>query len=151
MKAKFGDTVKIEYTGTLANGDVFDSNVGGDPLKFEIGSGMVIPGFEELVLATEKGETGEATLPLGKAYGPHREELVQTVPNEFFGDFEYEEGWVLSLENEDGDQMPALVKEIGETETILDLNHPLAGQELKFQIKVIDIIPRTLTTSGDAN
>lgn len=139
MKASTGDTVRIEYTGTLNNGETFDSNVGGELLEFEIGSGLVIPGFETLVLSLEEGESGKATLSVDEAYGPRYDEQVITVENEFFGDFKPEVGWMLSLETEDGQQMPALVVEIGETETTLDLNHPLAGQELTFDITLVEV------------
>lgn len=140
MKPVTGDVVKIEYTGTLNNGDVFDSNVGGELLEFTIGEGLVIPGFETLVLGLEEGESGKATLDVEEAYGPRHEEQIITVENDFFGDFKPEEGWMLSLESEDGQQVPALVVEIGEENTRLDLNHPLAGQELTFDVRLVEVI-----------
>lgn len=140
MKASSGDLVKIEYTGTLNNGEVFDSNVGGDLLEFKIGEGLVIPGFETLVLSLEEGESGKATLAVEDAYGPRFDEQVIEVENSFFGDFKPEVGWMISLESEDGQQIPALVAEIGEEQTKLDLNHPLAGQELTFDVRLVEIV-----------
>lgn len=140
MKAAKGDTVKVHYTGTLPTGEEFDSSRDREPLEFELGSGMVIPGFDAAIEGLEPGESVTVTVPSHEAYGAHQEELVQTVPLEFFGGQRPEVGWMLQLQSEDGQVLPALVAAIDDTSATLDLNHPLAGQDLVFAIELVEIV-----------
>ncbi len=138
MVVKKGDKVKVEYTGTLDDGTVFDTNEGKEPLEFEAGSGQVIPGFDKAVVGMEKGEGKEITIKPDQAYGQPDENLKKKVPRESFPeDVKPEEGMMLAMNAPDGRQIPARVDGVGDKEVTLDLNHPLAGKTLNFKIKVM--------------
>ena len=139
MKAFKGDTVKVHYTGTLSSGEEFDSSNGREPLEFEVGAGMVIPGFDNAVLDLEPGESIKVTIPAEEAYGERQEELIQTVPLDFFGEQLPQEGWMLQLQSEDGQVIPAVVVSVDDESATLDINHPLAGQDLTFDIELVEI------------
>lgn len=140
MPVKEGDKVKVEYTGTLEDGTVFDTSEGKEPLEFEVGAKQVIPGFEEAVKGMEQGEEKEVTLPKEEAYGEHHEQLVKQVPKEQVPEgMELKEGAMLGVTLPDGRQIPAKILEVGDKEVKIDLNHPLAGKTLKFKIKVVEI------------
>ena len=144
--AQEGMTVKINYTGKLENGEVFDSSEGKDPLQFKIGEGMIIKGFEEAVVGMSVGEEKDITLPPEKAYGEPRPELVQEVPKDKLGDLKPEVGMIIGMQVPGVEQtFPATIKEIKEGSIVVDLNPPLAGKTLNFHIKVeaIDEAPKT--------
>lgn len=136
-----GDTVKVHYTGRLADDTVFDSSEGGDPLQFTLGSGDIIPGFERAVAGMQPGEEKTTTVPADDAYGARREELVLSLEREQLPeDLEPEVGDRLQLRTRDGDMFEVTVAEIREEELTVDANHPLAGQELTFDIRLVDIV-----------
>lgn len=140
MKPQTGDTVIVHYTGTLADGSTFDSSEGRDPLSFTLGEGTVIPGFESAVADLEVGSTATVTIPADQAYGEHNAEAVQTVPLEAFGESAPEAGWVVALEGPQGQQITALVAEVGTETATLDFNHPLAGKDLTFALTLVEIV-----------
>lgn len=146
MVVEKGDTVKIHYTGKLDDGTVFDTSKHGDhdhPLEFEAGAGKVIPGFDKAVLGMKKDEEKTVDIKPEEAYGEVRPELTQKVPRDKIPkDLEVKEGMMLGLMGPDGKQYPAKVIKVEDTEVTIDLNHPLAGKTLHFEIKVIDIIPK---------
>jgi FKBP-type peptidyl-prolyl cis-trans isomerase 2 len=135
-----GDTIKIDYTGTLDDGSVFDSSANHDqPLEFTVGAGQVIPGFEEAVRGMEKGEEKHFRIEPAEAYGEYDECLAQQVPRNIIrSDMNMEEGMMLLVKTPDGQEIPARVSKIGDEEITLDMNHPLAGKALNFNIKVIE-------------
>lgn len=133
-----GQTVLVHYRGTLADGSEFDSSHGRGPLEFTVGAGEVIPGFDEAVRGLDLGESKTVTIPSAEAYGPRSEEAMQAFPRNAFPD-EPEIGWMVELESEDGQRVPAVVAEIAEDEVTLDFNHPLAGQDLTFEIELVAI------------
>ncbi|MFT4309600.1 MAG: FKBP-type peptidyl-prolyl cis-trans isomerase [Candidatus Woesearchaeota archaeon] len=139
--AKTGDTVLVEYTGKLDNGDVFDSSEGKEPLKFTLGSGMVIPGFEEAITGMNVGEEKTVTLEPEQAYGPHNPELIQVVPISAFGEgAELKTGDVVGVtEKQSGRQFPASVTKVEGDNITIDLNHQLAGKALTFELKLMAI------------
>lgn len=143
MKPKSGDKVKIEYTGTFENGEVFDSSKNhGKPLEFELGSGMVIKGFEDTVLKLELGEESDVTIKPEEGYGHINPELIKEVPKKDIGGdekIEIKPGMMLAVGLPNGQQIPATVKEVKDEALIVDLNHPLAGKVLKFKIKLVGI------------
>lgn len=141
-QARQGDTVKVHYTGRLADGTVFDCSQGGEPLEFTLGEGRLIPGFEQAVLGMEPGQTRTAEIPADSAYGPRRPELVFRLDRELFPPhIEPEPGLQLRLGRPDGSEILALVAEVTEDAVTLDANHPLAGQDLFFEIELVGIGP----------
>jgi FKBP-type peptidyl-prolyl cis-trans isomerase 2 len=140
-KAKDGDTVKVEYTGRLDDGTIFDSSEGREPLEFAIGSGNIIAGFEKGVIGMGIGESKTITIPVEEAYGPSRPELIFTVSKgEFPEDMEFEAGMELQSQQPDGRIMRATVLEIMDDSVTVDMNHPLAGKTLIFDIELVEII-----------
>lgn len=139
MKVRQGDTVAVLYTGRLDSGEVFDSNVDGDPLQFTVGAGEVIPGFEKAVLGLGKGEKRTVRIPPEEAYGARRDELVQKVGREMFGDAEVEVGMHFNVEDASGNVHHADVVEISDDAVTIDLNPHLAGEALTFDIEVVGI------------
>ncbi len=133
-----GNTVKVDYKGTLADGEVFDSSEGKDPISFKVGDKQVIPGFEDAVRGMKKGESKKVTIPADNAYGQPRDELVQEVPKERLPEG-VKEGMVLGVQLPNGQQVPARVVKVTDKSGTIDLNHPLAGKDLTFEITVVDV------------
>jgi len=141
MAVKKGDKVKIQYTGTLNDGTVFDSSDKHDsPLEFEVGAGHVIPGFENAVIGMNKGDEKEFKIPPAEAYGEHKDEMMKKMPRSQLpeGD-KIKVGSVLIAQAPNGAQIPLRVVKADEKEVTIDFNHPLAGQTLNFKIKVLEI------------
>jgi len=138
MAVKEGNTVKVEYTGKLADGSVFDSSVGREPLEFTVGEKQVIAGFEDGILGMNVEETKELVIQPEQAYGRLREDLVQEVPKEKLPEGA-EVGMMLAVSIGPGQQIPATITKLDEETATLDLNHPLAGKTLHFTITVKDI------------
>ena len=142
MVIKKGDKIKVEYTGTLDDGKVFDSSKHGEhshPLEFEVGSGQIIPGFDKAVVGMKKGEEKEIKLKPEEAYGMPNPKMVQKVPRDKFpAEKEPKPGMLIGLGTPDGKQIPAKIVEVNDKEITLDLNHPLAGKTLKFKIKIVE-------------
>ncbi len=135
-----GKTVKVHYKGTLDDGSVFDSSEGRDPIEFEMGSGALIPGFEAAVAEMNIDETRSVTIPSAEAYGDLNEDMVGDIPRSNLpDDIEPEVGMVLSMHAPDG-EMPVRVVAVDEENLTLDANHPLAGQNLTFELTLIEII-----------
>lgn len=141
MSVKKGDKVKVEYTGTLDDGTVFDSSKHGEhshPLEFEVGAGKIIKGFDEAVIGMEKGDEKDIKLKPEEAYGQPNPQLVQKVPRDKLPPGqEPKQGMILGLATPDGKQVPAIIKEVTDKEITIDLNHPLAGKNLNFKIKLV--------------
>lgn len=139
-QAKSGDTVKIHYTGTLDDGTEFDSSAGRDPLEFEIGSGQVIPGFDNAVEGMAVGDKKNVRIDAADAYGERHEQLVQQVPRSALpDDLAPEEGMALQSQSPDGQVMMLMVTAVGDEEITVDANHPLAGKALTFDIELVSI------------
>lgn len=138
--AQTGDTVKVHYTGKLADGTVFDTSNGRDPLEFQLGQGQMIPGFESAITGMQVGEDKVATLAPEMAYGEAREDLVfpysrQNLPQ----DMEVQQGMQLNATVENGQQIQVMVADVKDDHIILDANHPLAGKALTFEIKLLEV------------
>ncbi|MCA1594386.1 MAG: peptidylprolyl isomerase [Acidobacteria bacterium] len=137
--AKNGDTVRVHYTGQLEDGEVFDTSKDGEPLEFTVGEGQVIPGFEEGVLGMQVGDTKRIEIEPDDAYGPRREQLVESVPREGMNlETEPQAGMNLVMQLPDGNQIPVAVTEVTDTHVTLDANHPLAGQKLIFDVELVE-------------
>ena len=140
QQAKSGDKVKVHYHGRLTNGETFDSSEGRAPLEFEVGGGMVIKGFDEGVAGMKVGEKKTVNITFDEAYGPRNPEMLVEFPREKFPkDMELEVGMPLMMNNGADQQFQVVVTEIKEEVVILDANHPLAGQDLVFDIELVEI------------
>ena len=138
--AKSGDTVKVHYTGTLNDGREFDSSRSRDPLEFTIDSGQIIAGFNEAVTGMAVGESKSVTIPANQAYGEHNPEMVQEVPRSAIpSDIELQEGMILSARNPEGRNLNFKVVEFDTENVRVDGNHPLAGEDLTFQLELMAI------------
>ncbi|PIZ51653.1 peptidylprolyl isomerase [Candidatus Woesearchaeota archaeon CG_4_10_14_0_2_um_filter_33_13] len=137
---KKGDSVKVEYTGKLKDGTVFDSSEGRSPLSFKVGSGQVIPGFDNAIEGMKKDESKTITLSVDDAYGPIRAELVQVFPRDKLPEKpEPQVGMMLVMQAPTGQQIPAKITKVEEGNVTIDINHPLAGKELTFELKVVGV------------
>ncbi len=137
---KQGDTVRIHYTGTLLDGKVFDSSDGRDPLEFVVGSGQIIPGLDSAMPGLSVGEKKRVEIACADAYGPINPAMRQSIPREGIpDDIPLEPGSQLQMQAPDGQVLPVTVVDADEATVTLDANHPLAGQDLMFDIEVVAI------------
>ncbi|UII29450.1 peptidylprolyl isomerase [Fulvivirga maritima] len=139
-EAKKGDRVKVHYTGKLKDGSVFDSSKDREPLEFELGSGMMIAGFDKAVTGMKIGDSKTADIPADEGYGQKNAEMVVEVPKaQLPADLKPEVGQQLAMQQPNGQSIPVLVTKV-EAETIeIDANHPLAGKDLVFDIELVSI------------
>ena len=138
---KKGDTVKVHYHGKLTSGETFDSSDGRDPLEFEVGSGMVIKGFDDGVTGMAVGDKKTINIPYDEAYGPLNPDMLIEMPKERFpADMELEPGTPLLMSDGQGQQFQVTIKEIKENTVMLDANHPLAGKDLVFDLELVEIV-----------
>ena len=140
-QAKKGDKVRIHYTGKIGHEEVFDSSQNREPLEFTLGEGKIIPGFEEAVVGMAPGESKTVKISPDKAYGPSRKELIaeierSTVPN----DLKLEVGKHVQIRQPNGGVIQAKVTDMSDSKITLDANHPLAGKDLTFDIKLVEIV-----------
>ena len=138
--AQAGDTVKVHYTGKLQDGTVFDSSEGRDPLEFTIGSGSLIEGFEQAVVGMTPGEAKMVQIPSAEAYGPHHDEMVQEIERAVIpGEIDLDIGVRLQASQGEGPPLLLTVVEMSESTITVDANHPLAGEDLTFEIDLVEI------------
>jgi peptidylprolyl isomerase len=139
-QVKQGDTVRVHYEGRLTNGNVFDSSDGGDPLEFLVGSGQVIAGFDQGVRGMTVGDKKTIEIEADDAYGQRNDALKNTVPRDSINlDVEPQPGSNLVLQLPDGNEIPIAITEVTDDSITLDANHPLAGENLIFDIEVVGI------------
>ena len=141
IQAKAGDKISVHYTGKLTDGTLFDSSAEREPLAFEIGSGMVIKGFDEGVMGMVMGEKKTVHIPAAEAYGDMNPEHMAVFNKaEIPSDIPYEVGMQLNMHQDgSGQVMPVTVVEVTDTTITLDANHPLAGKDLIFDLELISI------------
>ena len=140
-QVKEGDTVRVHYTGKLTNGEQFDSSVGREPLEFTVGAGMMIKGFDAAMPGMNVGEKKTINIAPTDAYGEKSEEAIIEFPKENVPeDMKLEPGMQLTLSNQAGQPVPVIVLEVKDDVIILDANHFLAGQELVFDIELMEIV-----------
>ncbi|MBZ0157365.1 MAG: peptidylprolyl isomerase [Alphaproteobacteria bacterium] len=138
-KVSAGNRVKVHYTGKLSDGTVFDSSEGREPLEFTLGEGHLIQGFENAVAGMSAGEKKTVTIPAEQAYGPRRDDLVVRIDrSQVPGDIELEVGMGLQIK-QNGGAIQVVVTELDEKNVTLDANHPLSGQDLTFEIELVEI------------
>ena len=140
QQVKKGDSVKVHYHGKLTDGTTFDSSEGREPLEFEVGSGQVIPGFDDGVTGMAIGEKKTILIPADEAYGQKQEDMIMEFPKERFPeDMVPEAGMQLNMSNGQGQNFPVVIVEVKEAVVILDANHPLAGEDLTFDLELVEI------------
>jgi FKBP-type peptidyl-prolyl cis-trans isomerase 2 len=137
-KVESGNTVRVHYTGTFENGEIFDSSVGNEPISFTVGTKQVIPGFENALMGMEVGENKTITLSPEEAYGNVESERIQEVPKEFVPDT-VKVGETLTANTEQG-PINVVVTEVRDDVVVLDGNHPMAGKVLNFDLELVEIV-----------
>jgi peptidylprolyl isomerase len=140
MAVKVGDTVRVHYRGTLADGTQFDCSEGRDPLELTVGQGQVIPGFENAIVGLEPGGKVTVTIEPDEAYGTRHQQLAPTVSMSDFAVEPYVGGMV-NIVSPEGDEMPGRIVAIEGDAVSLDFNHPLAGETLTFEIELVETVP----------
>ncbi len=133
--ASTGDNVSVYYTGSFTNGTVFGTDFDGTPLNFTIGANEVIPGFNNAVIGMHAGQTKNVTIPEDEAYGPVNQSLIISVPLSVFGNNTVKEGEIVTSTS----GQEALVESVNATSAMINLNSPLAGHTLDFEIKLLAI------------
>jgi peptidylprolyl isomerase len=134
-----GDQVRVNYVGRFADGSIFDSSEGHDPLEFTVGAGQVIEGFEQAVIGLKAGESRKVVVDPKDGYGEHLPEMVAEVERQQIPDNEkLMLGSMLEVGLEDGQTLEVQVVEISDETVVLDGNHPLAGKELHFEIEMLE-------------
>lgn len=134
------ETVKLHYTGKLNDGQVFDSSVQREPLEVKLGEGRLIPGFEKGLVNMQVNEKKTITVPKEEAYGEVQKELFQKIPNENLPpEIKPEVGMGLVSKNPDGSERQLRVADVKDNFIIVDANHPLAGQDLTFELELLEI------------
>jgi peptidylprolyl isomerase len=133
-----GKVVAVHYVGKLTDGEMFDTSEGREPLKFQVGSGQIIPGFEKAIMGKNIGEKVTVNISAEDAYGQIREDLIVSVPKSQMPG-EVQVGQPLQAQGDNGQAINVVVKEVNEENVMIDGNHPLAGKELVFEIEVVEI------------
>lgn len=137
-KVQSGQYAQVHYTGRLTDGTVFDSSEGRQPLEFQVGGGQVIPGFDQAVQGMTLSEEKKFLIKTDDAYGPLRDDLKKEFPRDMLGDKEVEEGQELWFKSPQGPVPGKILNLAAETFTV-DFNHPLAGKDLEFSIKLVGV------------
>jgi peptidylprolyl isomerase len=137
---KKGDTVTLDYTGKLAGGLKFETSIGKEPLVFTMGAGNMIPGFEKAVLGMKVGEEKTFTIPFSEAYGAYSDNrIVEVSRSQLAPNLVPVVGMELQASQPDGSIAVVTIKKVSDTTVTIDTNHPLAGKDLTFEIKILKI------------
>jgi peptidylprolyl isomerase len=144
QQAQNGDTVKVHYQGKLRSGETFDSSDGREPLQFTLGSGQVIPGFDNGIQGMQVGDKKTIEIPVDQAYGEKRQDMLIEFPKDQFpAEMTPKVGEQLMMSDGSGQQFPVIIAEVREESVVLDANHPLAGQDLIFDLELVHIEPKS--------
>lgn len=139
MEIAKNKVVSMHYKGTLKDGSVFDSSEGRDPLVFIYGTGMIIPGLESGMEGLAVGDKKSIEVAADDAYGPVHEEAKQEIPKDKMPqDVEIKAGMQLAAQGPHG-MIPVTVSEVKDDVVVIDMNHPLAGKDLVFDIEIVDV------------
>lgn len=139
--AKQGDTVRVHYSGTLKDGTEFDTSRNSSALEFTIGAGQIIPGFEAAVIGMKPGESKVVEIPFDQAYGPHLAELTQEVERNLLPpEIDIQPGMQLQASGPNQQPLLVTVAEVRADSVLLDANHPLAGEDLTFNIELLELL-----------
>ena len=140
QQVKNGDTVRVHYHGKLKDGSTFDSSEGREPLEFTVGNGQVIKGFDDAVLEMSVGDKKTVEIAVENAYGERNDDMMMEYPlSDFPADMKPEPGMELHMSDNQGNVFPVVITEVLEDAVVLDANHPLAGEDLIFEIELVSI------------
>lgn len=140
-QAKTGDKARVHYSGFLEDGSTFDSSLEREPLEFTLGQGMVIPGFEDAVIGMNEGESKTTSIHQENAYGSHKKDLVVILErSQVSPDIDQKVGMQLQLRSPEGTTTDVIITDLTEDTITIDANHPLAGKNLVFEIKLLEIL-----------
>lgn len=140
QQVKNGDTVNVHYHGKLTDGSTFDSSEGREPLKFTVGTGQVIKGFDDALMDMKIGDKKTVHIPVDEAYGQRRDEMMMEYPkSDFPPDMQPVIGLELHMSDNAGNVFPVVIADVQADIVILDANHPLAGQDLIFDLELVSI------------
>jgi peptidylprolyl isomerase len=139
-KVETGLFVSVHYKGTLQNGEVFDTSEGRHPLEVEMGAGQMISGFENALMGMALNEKKVFSLEPEDAYGQRDDSLTHSFPrSDVPAEIDPVVGQTVALATQQGQQVPAVITEVDDEKVAVDLNHPLAGKTLTFDIEVVGI------------
>ena len=140
VNVKKGDALKVNYTGTLADGKVFDTTEGKTPFEFVVGSDEVIAGFSDAFIGMQAGDTKTVTIPADEAYGPYYDDLTKVMKRNLFPDSaSLKAGQPYPMMHNNGTPVTVKIKELTDETVIIDANHPMAGKDLTFKLKLLEI------------
>lgn len=140
-QAKSGDTVRVHYSGKLQDGQEFDSSDGREPLEFTIGTGQIVPGVEQAVVGMTPGDERTVTVAADDAYGQRRDDMVQRIEREMLpAGVEPQLGMRLAAEGPGGQSLMLTIVDLDDASITVDANHPLAGHDLTFELKLVEIV-----------
>jgi FKBP-type peptidyl-prolyl cis-trans isomerase SlpA len=143
LQIETGMSVTLHFSLVLEDGHIIDSNFESEPATFSVGDGNLLPGFESILMGLVNGDEREFTIPPEQAFGQHNPQNVQAVERGNFDQEELELGAMFSFQNGDG-ELPGVIVDVDDNEVMIDFNHPLAGKNIIFQVKIIDIAPQNI-------
>ncbi len=139
-----GVQVTLHFSLSLETGEVIDSNFEGEPVTFTVGDGNMLPGFETALFGMKQGEEQALVVPPEQGFGEHNPENIQQFPlAQFPAAVELKEGLMISFTDAQNNEIPGVVAAVDETTVTVDFNHPLAGREIYFSVRIIDVTPAT--------
>jgi FKBP-type peptidyl-prolyl cis-trans isomerase SlpA len=144
LQIETGMSVTLHFSLVLEDGHIIDSNFESEPATFSVGDGNLLPGFESTLMGLVNGDEREFTIPPEQAFGQHNPQNVQAVERGNFDQEELELGAMFSFQNGDGELPGVIVDVDDDDEVMIDFNHPLAGKNIIFQVKIIDIAPQNI-------
>ncbi len=134
--------ITLHFSLSLEDGSIVDSNFDGDPATFVFGDGSLLPGFEEALMGLEPGAEGNFTITPEKGFGQHNPSNIQEFSRkEFDAELDLEPGLMLSFADANQAELPGVVVEVSDETVSIDFNHPLAGHLIKFNVKVLSVVP----------
>ena len=143
LQIETGMSVTLHFSLVLEDGHIIDSNFESEPATFSVGDGNLLPGFESTLIGLVNGDEREFTIPPEQAFGQHNPQNVQAIERGNFDQEELELGAMFSFQNGDG-ELPGVIVDVDDNEVMIDFNHPLAGKNIIFQVKIIDIAPQNI-------
>ncbi|MCG8672182.1 MAG: peptidylprolyl isomerase [Pseudomonadales bacterium] len=135
-----GKRVTLHFSVSLMDGSIVDTTKEKDPATFSVGDGSLLPGFEQALFGLKAGDKRSIFLQAQQAFGEHNEKNVQHMQRERFSEMDLEEGLVLSFSDPGGGELPGVVTSVSDSIVVIDFNHPLAGNDLTFDVEIINVV-----------